>query len=189
MENRIITPITTSIGVVRIIWTNLGSVSKILQILLPRDVRETDVPVCRILSGSVRRLHDNIEHIGLKIQDFLNGGAGVFSPGDIDIDMDMLGCSPFQQHVFIQTCKIPRGMVMSYSRLSETIGIPKGARSVGTALARNPFPLIIPCHRVIRKSGYLGGFGGGLKLKKHLLKKEGIAFDLEGRVLKSCFLI
>jgi methylated-DNA-[protein]-cysteine S-methyltransferase len=187
MENRIITPITTSIGVVRIVWTNLGSVSKVLQILLPRDVRETDVPLCSILSGSARRLHDNIEHIGLKIQDFLNGGAIVFSPGDID--MAMVGCSPFQQQVFIQTCKIPRGMVMSYSRLSETIGVPKGARSVGSALAMNPFPLIIPCHRVIRKSGYLGGFGGGLHLKRLLLEKEGIAFDLEGRVLKSCFLI
>ena len=185
MGNRVITSITTSVGVVGIVWTDVGSVSKVLEIILPGDVRETDVPYRNVLSGGVSRLHNDIEHIGFEIQEFLNGGVVAFSLSDID----MVGCSPFQQQVFMQTCKIPRGMVMSYGRLSETIGIPKGARAVGTALARNPFPLIIPCHRVIRESGYLGGFGGGLQLKKLLLEKEGVLFDSEGRVLKSCFLI
>jgi O-6-methylguanine DNA methyltransferase len=69
----------------------------------------------------------------------------------------------------------------SHPRLSA----PRAARAVGTALARNPFPLIIPCHRVVRSDGMLGGFGGGLKMKKALLEMEGVAFDRSGRVQKA----
>ena len=57
--------------------------------------------------------------------------------------------------------------------------------AVGTALARNPFPLIIPCHRVVRSDGMLGDFGGGLKMKKAFLEMEGVAFDRSGRVQKA----
>ena len=63
------------------------------------------------------------------------------------------------------------------------MGIPGGARAVGMALASNPFPLVIPCHRVIRTDGSLGGFGGGLKMKKKLLGIEGVAFNEKGKVL------
>ena len=76
---------------------------------------------------------------------------------------------------------IPKGKVSTYGRLAEKSGASKGARAVGNALATNPYPLIIPCHRVIRSDGSLGGFGGGLKMKKELLLMEGITFDAKGR--------
>jgi len=73
------------------------------------------------------------------------------------------------------------GYVSTYSRIAKSIGVPKGARAVGNALANNPFPLIIPCHRVIRSDGRLGGFGGGLEMKKKLLENEGI-FLSDGKI-------
>jgi methylated-DNA-[protein]-cysteine S-methyltransferase len=65
--------------------------------------------------------------------------------------------------------------------------VPGAARAVGTALARNPFPIIIPCHRTVRSNGDLGGFGGGLKMKRELLELEGVQFSTTGRVLTDRF--
>jgi len=76
----------------------------------------------------------------------------------------------------LQTFKIPRGGVVSYSDLAKKTGKRNAARAVGRVMAANPFPLIIPCHRVIRADGKLGGFGGGLEMKKNLLEKEGILY-------------
>ncbi len=82
-------------------------------------------------------------------------------------------CSVFQQQVLRAVSAIPRGKVRTYQFIAKQIGKPKAARAVGRALATNPFPLIIPCHRVIRSDGKLGGYQGGLKMKKALLRKEG----------------
>ncbi|HOP74114.1 MAG TPA: methylated-DNA--[protein]-cysteine S-methyltransferase [Bacillota bacterium] len=78
----------------------------------------------------------------------------------------------FQQNVWEKLLQIPYGETWSYRRLAETIGCPGSARAVGNALHRNPIPIIIPCHRVIRESGSLGGYAGGLSLKKALLGLE-----------------
>jgi len=81
----------------------------------------------------------------------------------------------FQQRVWQGLLQIPKGEVWSYGQLAEFIGAPKGAsRAVGTACGRNPIALFIPCHRIIRQNGELGGFGWGLPMKRHLLKNEGI---------------
>jgi len=71
-----------------------------------------------------------------------------------------------------QAAKIPFGSVCSYGELAQKIGSPKAARFVGTCMARNPFPILIPCHRVIRSDGTIGCFGGGPDLKQKLLKLE-----------------
>jgi len=83
-------------------------------------------------------------------------------------------CSKFQQKVLRAVYAIPRGKVSTYQLIAKQIGQPKAARAVGRALASNPFLLIIPCHRVIRSDGALGGYQGGLKMKRALLKKEGV---------------
>lgn len=81
----------------------------------------------------------------------------------------------FQQRVWQGLLQIPKGEVWSYGELAEFIGSPKGAaRAVGTACGRNPIALFIPCHRIVRQNGGLGGFGWGLPMKRHLLKNEGI---------------
>ena len=69
----------------------------------------------------------------------------------------------------------------AFTQLNAQLGKPGAARAVGNALAANPFPLAIPCHRVVRAGGRLGGFGGGPALKRALLAQEGVTFDSAGR--------
>ncbi|MFQ6065714.1 MAG: methylated-DNA--[protein]-cysteine S-methyltransferase [bacterium] len=83
------------------------------------------------------------------------------------------GYSPFQRKVWRVTQEIPYGKVRSYKWIAKRMGI-KGYRAVGQALAQNPFPLIIPCHRVIKEGPSLGGFSAGIEIKRKLLEKEGI---------------
>lgn len=86
--------------------------------------------------------------------------------------------SNFQLKVWNYLTTIPRGKVKSYSDVAKAIGKPLAFRAVATAIGKNPFPPRIPCHRVIRSDGSLGGYSGkgGSKTKKMLLKKEGITF-------------
>ena len=72
---------------------------------------------------------------------------------------------------------IEYGKTASYKEIAERIGNPKAVRAVGGANAHNPIPIIIPCHRVIAYDGTLGGYGGGLEMKKYLLRLEGSLFD------------
>ena len=89
-------------------------------------------------------------------------------------ELDWASLSPFQQKVLRAAMKIPYGSVETYGSLARKIGCPRGSRAVGNALAKNPFPLVIPCHRVIRGDGKPGGFsaGGGVMLKNKLLQIE-----------------
>ena len=80
----------------------------------------------------------------------------------------------FQKEVWRELMKIPYGNVRSYKWLAAKIGKPNAARAVGNALGMNRIPVIVPCHRIIESSGGLGGFGGGIELKKRLLKLEGV---------------
>ncbi len=89
--------------------------------------------------------------------------------------MKMVG-TKFQVKVWKYLIKIPIGSVKTYSQVAKAIGRPAAVRAVANAIARNPYPPDIPCHRVIRSDGSLGGYSGkgGIKTKKKLLKNEGI---------------
>ena len=95
--------------------------------------------------------------------------------GDVDvlekIDVRAEG-TPFQRKVWDALRTIPAGETASYGEIAAQIGEPGAARAVGMANASNPIPLIVPCHRVIRTGGKLGGYGGGLPLKRALLDHE-----------------
>ena len=82
------------------------------------------------------------------------------------------GGTPFQQRVWQALQEIPYGHVISYKQLAHRIGQPTALRAVGGANHRNPLPIVIPCHRVIAADGSLGGFGGGLEIKRALLELE-----------------
>ncbi len=84
------------------------------------------------------------------------------------------GVSPFERAVLKATRQIPRGHVTTYSALAARIGKPYAARAVGNALAKNPIPLFIPCHRVVGKEG-IGGFSCGVDVKAKLLQLEGVS--------------
>lgn len=80
--------------------------------------------------------------------------------------------TPFQQSVWQALCEIPYGETTSYLEIAEAIGNPKAMRAVGAANGRNPLSIIVPCHRVIGRSGKLIGYGGGLPIKRWLLALE-----------------
>ena len=82
----------------------------------------------------------------------------------------------FQRKVWKYLKKIPRGKTKTYSEVASAIGSPSSIRAVANAVGKNPYPPRIPCHRVIRSDGSLGGYSGkgGIKTKRILLKKEGI---------------
>jgi O-6-methylguanine DNA methyltransferase len=82
--------------------------------------------------------------------------------------------TPFQRSVWKALLAIPRGATVSYAGIARKVGRPGAARAVGQAVGSNPVPLLIPCHRVLASGGGLGGFGGGLPMKRALLRQEGV---------------
>ncbi len=91
--------------------------------------------------------------------------------------LDLSSLTPFARKVLTALAHLPYGQTITYGQLAKRIGAPAGARAVGSCLARNPLPLIIPCHRVLPRTGGLGGFSApaGPNLKRRLLMLEGIA--------------
>jgi O-6-methylguanine DNA methyltransferase len=159
-------------GDVIVVWREDEAGPKILGLTLPRTgVDGHEDPDCCYPQTTIGRLCEQIAR-------FLDGEAL-----ELPVEyLDRTRCSDFQWRVLMAEKEIPRGYVCSYGQLAAVVGKPKAARAVGTALARNPFPIIIPCHRTVRRDGSLGGFGGGLPLKRALLEMEGVAFDHRGRV-------
>lgn len=87
--------------------------------------------------------------------------------------LDFTFSTPFQKSIWFALKDIPYGRTVTYKELAEKIGKPKSSQAVGNALAKNPLPILLPCHRVLSESG-LGGYKGGPTLKKKLLKMEGV---------------
>ncbi|MDH3216176.1 MAG: methylated-DNA--[protein]-cysteine S-methyltransferase [Candidatus Krumholzibacteria bacterium] len=81
---------------------------------------------------------------------------------------------PFQRKVLQRLARLPFGQLISYGELAVRSGSPKAARAVGSAMAANPLPVVIPCHRVVESRGKLGGYSAGLSKKKKLLAHEGV---------------
>ncbi|HIE31532.1 MAG TPA: methylated-DNA--[protein]-cysteine S-methyltransferase [Methanosarcinales archaeon] len=99
---------------------------------------------------------------------YLDGEVVDFSGYGVDLSH----LTDFEQRVLCETRKIGYGSMITYSKLARAIGRPKAARAVGNALRKNPAPIVIPCHRVVAKSG-IGGYVLGVDLKRRLLELEG----------------
>jgi methylated-DNA-[protein]-cysteine S-methyltransferase len=91
---------------------------------------------------------------------------------EFDVPMELDGTT-FQREVWTELSRIPYGETISYGELARRVGRPKGPRAVGQANGKNPIPIIVPCHRVLAGNG-IGGYGGGLPMKRALLAVEGI---------------
>jgi len=109
---------------------------------------------------------DDFAEVGQQVMEFLDGRRTHF-----DAALD-LRCSSFQQKVYRELAKIPYCTTRSYGEIARALDKPGAARAVGNACGANPLPLFIPCHRVVAANGRLGGFGGGLALKRRLLELE-----------------
>jgi len=89
------------------------------------------------------------------------------------VPLDLHG-TPFQIEVWSALRRVPYGRTISYAELARRAGRPRAVRACGSANGANPVPLFVPCHRTIASDGSLGGFGGGLALKRRLLRLEGV---------------
>lgn len=101
-----------------------------------------------------------------RIAAHLEGGAPCPS-----LKLDLSGCTDFQKRVYSAVRGVERGRTMTYGEIALLVRCPKGARAVGRAMATNPFPIIIPCHRIVARNG-LGGFAWGLETKENMLLLE-----------------
>ncbi len=95
-------------------------------------------------------------------------------PVKFSVPIDPSDGTPFQRKVWAALAQIPYGQTESYAELAARVGNRRGARAVGGANGKNPIPIVVPCHRVIKADGSLGGYSSGTKIKKKLLKLEGI---------------
>jgi methylated-DNA-[protein]-cysteine S-methyltransferase len=173
----------TPYGPVAVLWSIYGNEPKICRILLSNPEISAGDGGKKIFPGSEPSSCLQIDRTLDQIEAFLTGKDIRFSLDGLRLDL----CSPFQRRVLLAEFAIPRGRVSTYKWIAKHLENPKGARAVGTALANNPFPLIIPCHRAIRSDGGLGGFQYGLQMKRELLEMEGIAFRDEGHVATQNF--
>lgn len=166
-------------GAFSILWRESGGKSKIFRIILSKNQDSALKLIQNTFSIACQSSNPTILHLVSLMQSFLSGKL-------VEFDLNLLAfetCSNFQQRVLLAENSIPRGWVSTYGRIGKYIGINRGARAVGNALAGNPFPIIIPCHRAIRSDRTLGGYQGGLEMKRALLEFEGIKISETGKVI------
>ena len=174
---------STPFGSVGVIWTGLNDNPKIVRILLSKPGLSAEDQVSELYSNLQASSCAEIDDVATAIKRLLEGE-------DIELSLniaDLSLCTEFQQLVLRAEHRIPRGSISTYQLIAEYLGKKNGARAVGNALANNPFPLIVPCHRAIRSDRQLGGYQGGLEMKRALLENEGIPFDDTGRVASAQF--
>ncbi len=111
------------------------------------------------------------ERLAEEWRDRLEAG---FGGHPVDTLLDLVG-TPFQLAVWRALCAIPAGQSRTYSEIAAAVGSPRAVRAVGQACGDNPVAVLVPCHRVLRKGGSLGGYYWGLDKKRELLQREGAA--------------
>ena len=143
---------------------------RLVAVSLPAESREAALASC-VERGEVGRPEALLEEV---IGDLLRYFAGE----RVDLGrhpVDLSEHPPFRRRALLAAREIPYGEVRPYAWVAAGAGKPGAARAAGQAMARNPLPLVVPCHRVVGSGGGLGGFGGGLDMKRRLLELEGIA--------------
>lgn len=145
----------------------LCSTAGLRQIILPQSSVQAVLSVFgqRLLGATL-----DISFFGdlpYRLNKYFDGDVVVFTD-----HLDLANATPFQYTVWQIVRSIPYGQTKSYVWVARQIGMPRGAQAVGQALAKNPLPIVVPCHRVIGSEGDLGGFSYGLEMKRRLLQME-----------------
>ena len=120
------------------------------------------------LSPRVLEAPSRLDMVRRELEEYFEGGRREF---DVPLDWSLTG-STFRRRVLERTAKIPYGATASYRDVASAAGNERAVRAAGTALGANPIPIVVPCHRVLRSGGALGGYGGGLEAKRFLLDLE-----------------
>ncbi len=135
-----------------------GSDEGITRIFMPHETAPRSSP----------RMDPTVERAGDQLEEYLRGRRTTF-----DVPFGEVPATDFQRQVWRVLMTLPYGTVATYARVAELAGRPRAARAVGNANHANPWPVIVPCHRVVASTG-LGGYGGGEDVKRFLLALEGV---------------
>lgn len=166
--------VTTPIGPAFVAFNERG----VSAVGLAEDAEAFEIRVRSELGRSVRRVDTLPGSLLRLIERRLSGDRRARVP------FDLRGRSPFERAVLEKALEIPTGEVRPYAWIAAEIGRPRAVRAVGTALAHNPIPLLIPCHRVVRSDGHIGNYSmGGPTVKRAVLEAEGM--DVEGYVAEA----
>lgn len=167
---RFYTDFQTPLGFCGILWEE----EDVLRIQLPEATQGETIDRLLLKEAHARRT-DPPKLIRSSIAQIVQYFAG--QPHNFSkIPLRFTGVPMFHQKVYVAARNIPIGQTLTYGDVAAAAGSPKAARGVGQALAKNPFPLVVPCHRVLAAGGKIGGFSayGGLVTKAKLLELEGV---------------
>ena len=142
-------------GVVHVSFPELPSDS-VLEVLATR------------LSPRILEAPERLDEVRRELDEYFEGKRRRF-----DLPVDWSLTHGFGRNVLRATARIDYGQVRSYADIAARAGSPRAVRAAGNALGSNPIPVVVPCHRVVRTGGALGGYGGGLERKEYLLRLEG----------------
>ncbi len=142
-------------------WGVEGNENGVTRIYLPHEKRSPS-------RGSAPHRVANAAH---QLEEFFAG-----TRRDFDVTFGDAVATPFQREVWDALCAIPYGQVRTYAEVADAVHRPRAARAIGNANHANPWPVIVPCHRVVAANG-LGGYGGGDEVKRYLLELEGVQYN------------
>lgn len=168
----------TDEGLVDVAWANIDSpIGPLFVATTPRGLvaitfgegHDTLEQLAARVSPRVLEAPANLDPVRRQLDEYFEGQRREF-----ELDLDWALTSGFRLRVLRSlVSEVHYGEVTSYQELAALVGSPRASRAVGTAMATNPLPLVVPCHRVLRTGGALGGYGGGLDSKRYLLTLEG----------------
>jgi methylated-DNA-[protein]-cysteine S-methyltransferase len=158
------TTMDTPIGSLLLAATHSG----LVRIAFAEEVDDALAELSGSLSPRLLEMPRRLHEVHDQIDRYFSGRLTQF-----DLVLDLALLSPFSRRVLDGTAAIPYGSYETYSEVAAGIGSPRAARAVGNAVAANPIPVVIPCHRVLRAGGALGKYGGGVERKRFLLELEG----------------
>ncbi len=161
-------------------------------VVTPRGLRRVYLPhgSRRVLTARVRREFPGVRESAGLMDGLVEALRQYFAgrPVDFDVPLDLRGASRFEVAVWRACQKVGYGQCVTYKQLAERVGRPKAARAIGLAMRRNPWPIVVPCHRVVRSDGRVGGYSGpgGPPFKQRLLEMErqAVALRSAGRALR-----
>ena len=164
-----------------LVWDNIGKRPRVESVYLPHGKEKVSDRIRKEYPGmqcTQRKIPGGVDNVIIALFKGQNKKVSLSA-------INLKKLTGFQTEVLKQVHRIPRGKVAVYSGIAARTGHPRAARAVGTVMANNPFPLIIPCHRVIRADRKVGQFGGGTQMKRELLEREGVILGPHGIIPKS----
>ncbi len=158
-------PVDSPFGTLLLAATKRG----LVRVAFPEENVDTTLQRLALrISPRIVQAPGPLEQMRRELDEYFDGRRRQF---ELALDWTLVG--PFARRVLGVTSEIPYGGVLSYAEVAAEAGSPRGSRAAGNALGSNPIPIVVPCHRVLRSGGALGGYGGGLDRKRFLLELEG----------------